>query len=195
MPKQCEHCSAPMIARGLCAKHYLRWRRHGDPLIGGGGPRPKGTAEYFITSLAVADTDDCIPWPFLVNPSHGYGQLSFRGRNTQAHRAVAITYHGSQPTPKHEVAHSCGNRLCCNPRHLRWATRHENSADKWTHGTMLAGEGHPRAKLTEAKVRHARQMAGVVTHDEIAAMFGVSRATVSLAIERKTWAHVSEKAS
>lgn len=29
----CEHCSEPVWARGWCAVHYQRWRKHGDPLF------------------------------------------------------------------------------------------------------------------------------------------------------------------
>ena len=40
MPRQkrtcsIEDCEAPHAARGWCNKHWLRWRRHGDPLGGG----------------------------------------------------------------------------------------------------------------------------------------------------------------
>lgn len=31
----CEHCDDPVRAKGLCAKHYARWSRHGDPLFDG----------------------------------------------------------------------------------------------------------------------------------------------------------------
>lgn len=30
-----------------------------------------------------------------------------------------------------EAAHRCGNRLCCNPRHLYWATADENRRDRY----------------------------------------------------------------
>jgi len=37
-PKQknrtCEHCERPALARGMCKRHYDRWRTHGDPLKG-----------------------------------------------------------------------------------------------------------------------------------------------------------------
>lgn len=29
----CEHCPEPVWARGWCAKHYQRWKKHGDPLV------------------------------------------------------------------------------------------------------------------------------------------------------------------
>jgi hypothetical protein len=29
----CEHCPEPVWARGWCAMHYQRWKKHGDPLV------------------------------------------------------------------------------------------------------------------------------------------------------------------
>jgi len=29
---ECNHCDRPARGRGLCQMHWLRWRRHGDPL-------------------------------------------------------------------------------------------------------------------------------------------------------------------
>lgn len=30
--KKCKYCDSPAESLGLCNKHYLRYRRHGDPL-------------------------------------------------------------------------------------------------------------------------------------------------------------------
>jgi hypothetical protein len=42
----CTVCGKPANARGLCSTHYLRWKRHGDPLLvligGWGHPRTLG---------------------------------------------------------------------------------------------------------------------------------------------------------
>lgn len=35
-----DNCGNDHLARGYCAKHYARWRKHGDPLI---EPRPRPT--------------------------------------------------------------------------------------------------------------------------------------------------------
>lgn len=34
-------CGGRHYARGWCQKHYKRWRRHGDPLVGEGAVRPR----------------------------------------------------------------------------------------------------------------------------------------------------------
>lgn len=148
-----------------------------------------GPGEMFIRELTQPWPETCIMWPLSTNTVSGYGQVVFGRKKMPSHRASALTT--ARPHPRNlRSPIPAKNRACCNPRHLSWKTRAANHADKWAHGTMPAGESHTKSKLTEAKVRHARQMAGSVTHDEIAAMFGVSRAAVSMAIERKTWAHV-----
>lgn len=50
MPSQCSvpDCGAPASAHGLCAKHYMRARRHGDPGVThkrGPKPDPSSNAE------------------------------------------------------------------------------------------------------------------------------------------------------
>jgi DNA-binding transcriptional regulator YiaG len=77
--------------------------------------------------------------------------------------------------------------LCVNPKHLRWATPKENMADQYKHGTRVMGEKHPQSKLSEFDVREIRKAADSESQDEIAARFGVSRATVSDIINRRTW--------
>jgi|SRR5579859_3400989 len=96
--------------------------------------------------------DTCLPWPF-TRLKKGYGRYrcaEFRTR--MAHQAVCLLAHGPAPTPNHEVAHGCGNSSCVNPKHLRWATRKENLADRAAHGTLLKGDRHPNTKHSDATV-------------------------------------------
>ena len=54
------------------------------------------------------------------------------------------------------------------------------------------GEGNPRAKLTNGKVRQLRaRRADGLTYRQLAAEFGISDVTACAAVNRKTWAHVS----
>lgn len=62
-----------------------------------------------------------------------------------AHRLMCVFVNGDCPPDKNEAAHSCGNRKCVNPAHLRWATYEENGADKIIHGTNR-GWKHPTEK-------------------------------------------------
>jgi hypothetical protein len=54
------------------------------------------------------------------------------------------------------------------------------------------GEGNPRAKLTNEKVRQLRaRRAEGLTYQQLAAEFGISDVSACAAVNRKTWAHVS----
>jgi hypothetical protein len=110
----------------------------------------------FIADVLTSRTDDCIAWPFAVRKSSGYGAHSTRKagkkRNYDAHRFVCSEAHGSPP-PGMQAAHSCGNKLCVNPKHLYWATAKENLQDAKRHGTLRGG-GRYRQRFFEAEIQH-----------------------------------------
>lgn len=89
-----------------------------------------------------------------------------------------------------EAAHSCGNAICVNPRHLRWASPAENTADKWDHGTMLLGEQCNGAKLTIADILEIRRLSGRITQRKISERFWVSQANISAIVNQKRWTHI-----
>lgn len=122
-------CGRRAEKRGMCGAHYFRWRMHGSAE---GGRSPNGEREAFLLRFAPRNTDECIPWPF-GGSGHGYG--SRVGELGYPHQFICQKFNGRSPSSKHEVAHSCGNRICINPMHLRWALHVENEADKFIHGT------------------------------------------------------------
>ena len=76
----------------------------------------------------VTKADGCWLWT-AARGAGGYGVFKLRGRTRQAHRIALITATGCDPANR-QAAHACGNVLCCNPAHLRWATHAENQQDK-----------------------------------------------------------------
>lgn len=150
---------------------------------------PRGVAWATFINLYGHPTDICIEWPWSIG-GDGYGQLvDCRGAATKAHIASCEMAHGPKPTPEHEAAHSCNNRACFNPRHLRWATRAENLADMIEHGTARRGEKSSFAVLTEQEVIEIRRRAdaGARTSD-LAQEFGVTPSAISNVRHRHSWA-------
>lgn len=123
------------------------------------------------------DGDECLIWPFSRNKA-GYGQVHFRGKQANAHRAMCFLAHGEPPTPTHEAAHSCGrgHEGCVNPRHLSWKTHVENEADKREHGTLRLGEHHWNARLSDSQVAALREFSHTVKdRGALGELFGISR--------------------
>lgn len=128
----------------------------------------------------------CIRWPFLLSNT-GYGELWDGDRHLQAHREVCRLAHG-EPFENSDAAHSCGNRWCVNPGHLRWATRYENVQDTVSMGRVLRGEAAPSSKLSNESVLAVRRSHS--THAETARKFGVSVTTIHDIRSGNTWRHL-----
>jgi hypothetical protein len=134
--------------------------------------------EAFIDAAMQQDTDECILWPFAVRKSSGYGAHSFyfEGKNTNidVHRYVCARVNG--PARKgEEAAHSCGQKLCINRRHIRWATHLENMNDAKAHQTLKGG-GRGRQRFFAAELRDLRTSGA--SHIALGAKYGVEPAYI-----------------
>lgn len=183
-----EGCENPHGSKGFCALHYSRWKRLGDPLrLVGTAP---GAPLAFLEWAATRETDDCIPWPFAKG-KYGHPIVAIDGRSTVACREVLLRTQGPPPSPRHQAAHApvvCHNPSCVNPRHLRWASPSENSADRHLDGTHHQGERVNGARLTVEQVVAIR--ADQRGHREIAMEYGIDTSHVSGIKSRRTWRHV-----
>lgn len=179
-------CDKPHHSLGYCRVHYSRCSKHGDPHI---RLSPKGDAQDFLSIAVSYDGDDCLLWPF-GRDRDGYGTAWNGKKTTMAHAIICERVHG-EPTDGQQVAHSCGRGRdgCVSPRHLRWATPVENSADRARHGTTARGERGGTAKLSEESVLAIRAISGI-PQQAIAERFGVSQALVSKVMRRQLWRHV-----
>lgn len=175
-----DECGKSVFARSLCSMHYARVRRHGD--VRSRKRVANGEARLFFETFVVQyDGDECVTWPFHRDRD-GYGQLYHDGQMRCVSRLVCERENGPPPSKDHVSAHSCGQGHlgCVAKRHLRWATRLENEADKSTHGTLTfaAGEAHPNAIISDDDVASILAMAGRMSHQGIAELFGVSRSHI-----------------
>lgn len=184
-------CERPCLARGLCFKHYARWRKRGDPSVTTrteyGLPR-----RFFAETVLSHSGDDCLLWPF-GRTSDGYGSLRVAGEPSLVHRLVCEKFHGPAPSPQHQACHSCGNGHlgCVTPKHIRWGTQLENSADTVAHNRSPRGERCGNSKVTEADVQKIRALAHTMTRRELAERFGISQGQVRMIQTRKQWAWLS----
>lgn len=166
--------------RQLCSRHYNRWRQTGTT---DDGPKARAPAEERFWRYVVRGPDgECWLWQG-VKSRHGYGTIHIGGRGgyrTNAHRLSWEIHNGALPRSDgvtDVILHTCDNRLCVNPAHLRRGTQAENMRDMVLKGRMHKnqpkGERHGNAKFTAKEVKAIR--ASKLPNFEIARLYGVTR--------------------
>lgn len=182
----CSECGNRAIARGLCSKHYQRFRKSSKwtrvrPLDG-------EPMQYLIDHM---NDGCCTEWPFAKH--RGYGCVWHNGnRVAAAHVIVCEMVRGPRPTPLHHARHLCGkgHMGCFNAACLAWGTAKDNYEDAVKHGTAVIGERVGTSKLTTNEVSEIRALRGKLSQVAIADRFGVSQSLVSAIQNNKWWKHV-----
>ena len=137
----------------------------------------------------------CYRWTGALT-SLGYGSFGWNGSARQAHRVAWLLEYG--PIPKGLcVLHKCDVRDCVNPAHLFLGTQADNVQDMLRKGReriALPGSNNPAALLNESQVLEIRRRYVPKYGNAIALAreFGVSRATISSIVHRRTWGHLKE---
>lgn len=147
----------------------------------------RNEAMRFAQAAASCTATACLTWPFAV--SAGRAMVRYDGNTRPASRFICQIAKGPPPTSRHEAAHSCGrgSEGCVNGSHLDWKTPKENHADMVEHGTYMARETHPGARITEADVERIRSLRGCTTQASIAALFGISKGHVGNIQRNSRW--------
>lgn len=129
----------------------------------------------------------------------GYGKIRIVRSASMAHRLSWEIHYGPIPAGLC-VLHRCDNPPCVRPDHLFLGTHQENMRDRDMKGRggeskpTRHGEGHVRAKLSEASVRWAREaVAGGRTMEAVAKELGVVRSTVGRAVSGHNWRRVTTR--
>lgn len=167
--------------------------------------------EHFWTRVQENQETGCWEWQGSRNVKSGYGYLTAYavfGRLPQpCHRVAWILTFGEIPDDLW-VLHQCDNPPCVNPAHLFLGTVQDNATDKmakgrhrygvrygeehWTHKCperVAKREKHGGAKLTATQVEEIRQLHRdtLLTEQEIADRYGISRPAVSAIITNRHW--------
>lgn len=121
--------------------------------------------------------DDCLKWPFFIDPIWGRGKVGYKGKVWWASNLMCVVAHGPTPIDKPQAMHSCGNGHlgCVNPRHLSWGTNSENAIDRRRHGRREAANGC-RTYLSLEQITEIK--AGRESQLTLAAKFGVTRSCI-----------------
>jgi len=112
----------------------------------------------------------------------------------KVHRAVALAFLGPRPA-RAQINHISGEKTDNSVRNLEYISCRQNVRHAWDNGLrtadQVAGEKHPRSKLTEAQVREIRSAEGKATATELAERFGVTVQNIIQILKRRTWKHVA----
>lgn len=131
---------------------------------------PKMTDEERFWSKA-DKSGDCWNWTACVS-TRGYGQFSIQRKPRLAHRIAYEMSKGEIPAGM-EIDHTCHNRACVKPDHLRVVTRKQNLENLTgvrinnTNGVRGVSWSEERRKWVAA-VRHNGQRINLGRYDSLA---------------------------
>lgn len=149
----------------------------------------KPLVERFWGKAKRAGPEQCWEWTAALT-TKGYGKIKIKGRVVEAHRVSLDLAAGSIPEGLC-VLHSCDNRRCVNPNHLRVGTKKDNAVDREGRERShdRTGENNGRAKLTARLVGRIRAeyRGGQCTQKQLASRYGVGRSTIGRAVRRQNW--------
>lgn len=155
------------------------------------------TFERIKNNCEVNEKTGCWQWK-KCRSANEYGKIHSGTSPTillSTHVAMYQVLNGPVPTGM-VVMHTCDNKPCCNPDHLRLGTPQDNIRDAFEKSIMPQGEKHSFAKLTREQVldiyslRHNRPRGLVLS---LARKYKVHWVTIRQIMVGKTWRAVTQK--
>lgn len=146
--------------------------------------------DRFWSKVVKTSPEGCWLWSANMN-NKGYGLFRPGGTVPKqlAHRVSYEAAFGKIPNGG-IILHSCDNRICVNPAHLRVGTFKENTADMYSRDRGISGEKHPNCRIRVEDVLEMRSRAKTEPHSLIAADFSISRRHASDVIAGRRWGHI-----
>lgn len=131
-----------------------------------------------LLSRTIVSSCGCMEWQGGLS-ANGYSNIKHGNKNWTGHRLVAFLATGVLG----EVAmHSCDNRKCLNPSHIKWASQKDNLRD------MTFKNRCPKAVLKSDQIIEIRTAyAAGCTQKELSNRFGVSQSNISAIVLGKAW--------
>ena len=132
---------------------------------------------------------NCWLWTGKLNLT-GYGKFwgvqDGVGFNV-AHRFSYHIHYG--PVPSGLLClHSCDNRWCVNPEHLRVGTQTENQAESKAKGRAAIGSLHGNSKLTEKQARFAKE--SKISPNVLGARWDIHPSVITKIRTGVNWKHI-----
>ena len=147
---------------------------------------PKKYASVAAILAHTAANGTCMEWQGALNKD-GYAACGRGGllQSCALHREVHRLVTGETPPV---VMHTCDNRKCINPQHLKSGTAKTNHDDKIQKQRQARGAANGNAKWTATDVAAMRTLrADGVPAKTIAASFNISLAHLWRVLTHKNW--------
>lgn len=157
----------------------------------------KTVMQRFSEKVEIRGGEQCWPWLASKN-KYGYGRFRMGSKKTTAHRASYLLFNGPIEGDSY-ILHSCDNRWCVNPDHLRTGTAADNSSDMSVRGRSCKGKpvvGRRSYKGEDSpvsKISHEDALKILVDprrHADIAEQYGVTKGAISHLKRGFTWSHL-----
>lgn len=146
-------------------REYLRKKKGTIDYLNPG--RPANTPEVLWSKVDVRSENECWTWKGMATKS-GYGRTWINDVGYYAHRVIYnLAYPGEitlkAPTNRRAMGflmHTCDNRICCNPAHLRVADIKTNNEDCVKKGRkkLPIGENHHKSVFTNDEIQQVLEM-------------------------------------
>jgi hypothetical protein len=142
--------------------------------------------ERFISKILVDKKTNCWNWQGYVEPN-GYGHASYKNKTIRAHRLSYFLFKDNT-NPSLVICHSCDNRKCVNPDHLREDTKKSNSIDM-----VYAGNQRQQILSVDQVIKIKKELLNYYRGqcNDLAKEYGVNHRTISMIKTGKSWCHIS----
>jgi hypothetical protein len=117
---------------------------------------------------------DCHLWTGATD-LNGYGKLNVGGETRGAHRLAYQWEHGDIPDGR-MIDHTCNNKSCVNPDHLRLVAPEENAVGA-------------APKLSQEAAQEIRALSGRYTQKELAEEYGVTASAIGAIVRGESYAN------
>jgi hypothetical protein len=123
-----DECNDKVIAKGLCSKHYQRWKKNGSMSVIKSKSMHESDIDAYTYSVIKKSDNECWGWSGYINKGNGYAYFCFQGKVISAHR-FSYSYFKDFIPESLFVCHSCDQKICTNPDHLFLGTPKDNTHD------------------------------------------------------------------
>ncbi len=156
------------------------------------------TPERFIEQIRWTCNEDengCWIWVRCPDWKAGRPRININGNSMNVARWVLWAVTGEL----HEIArHKCDVKCCCNPEHLIWGSKLDNTKDRVERNPRsfdnFRGSKNVKSKLTEDEIKEIRLIcvpgSQELGYKAIASKYGVSRITITRIVKRESWKHI-----